>query len=99
MKTAIETDELLIQQKNSLLRLHGVTFRLSIVIGGMIGGGILRTPGFVADQIGTPLLIIAIWILGGIYALFGANTLAKLGTMLPKAGDGQFLKRGTCVSI
>jgi APA family basic amino acid/polyamine antiporter len=72
-----------------------VTFGLSIVIGGMIGGGILRTPGFVADQLGTPWLIIAIWVLGGIYALFGANTFAELGTMLPRAGGPYVFARRT----
>ena len=73
MKTAIETDELLLRQKNSLLRILGVTFGLSIIIGGMIGG-ILRTPGFVADQLGSVWLIVAVWVFGGIYAFFGANT-------------------------
>ena len=82
-------------EKNKLLKILGVTFGLSIVIGGMIGGGILRTPGFVADQIGTPFLIIAIWILGGIYAFFGANTYAELGTMLPKAGGPYVFARRT----
>jgi len=95
MESASETDESSLPQKNNLLRILGVTFGLSIVIGGMIGGGILRTPGFVADQIGTPLLIIAIWILGGIYALFGANTFAELGTMLSKAGGPYVFARRT----
>ncbi|HEX8289189.1 MAG TPA: APC family permease [Pyrinomonadaceae bacterium] len=95
MEPAQLTEESLLPQQNNLLRILGVTFGLSIVIGGMIGGGILRTPGFVADQIGTPLLIIAIWILGGIYALFGANTFAELGTMLPKAGGPYVFARRT----
>jgi len=73
-------------EKNKLLKILGVTFGLSIVIGGMIGGGILRTPGFVADQLGIIWLIVAVWVFGGIYAFFGANTYAELGTMLPRAG-------------
>ena len=74
METIQATSEIQSAEKNKLLRILGVTFGLSIVIGGMIGGGILRTPGFVADQLGSVWLIVAVWIFGGIYAFFGANT-------------------------
>ncbi len=86
METSRPANEINQTDKNKLLRILGVTFGLSIVIGGMIGGGILRTPGFVADQLGSVWLILAVWTLGGVYAFFGSNTYAELGTMLPKAG-------------
>lgn len=73
-------------QKNNLLRILGVTFGLAVVIGGMIGVGILRTPGLVAANLGSAWLIIAVWIFGGIYTLIAANSYAELGTMLPEAG-------------
>lgn len=73
-------------QKNHLLRILGVTFGLAVVIGGMIGVGILRTPGLVAAHLGSAWLIIAVWIFGGIYTLIAANSYAELGTMLPEAG-------------
>jgi len=75
-----------IAPKDKLLRILGVTFGLAIVIGGIIGVGILRTPGMVAANLGLTWLIIAVWIFGGIYTLIGANTYAELGTMLPEAG-------------
>jgi len=73
-------------QKNPLLRILGVTFGLAVVIGGMIGVGILRTPGLVAANLGSTWLIIAVWVFGGIYTLIAANSYAELGTMLPEAG-------------
>ena len=73
-------------QKNHLLRILGVTFGLAVVIGGMIGVGILRTPGLVAANLGSTWLIIAVWVFGGIYTLIAANSYAELGTMLPEAG-------------
>ena len=57
-----------------------------MIIGSTIGIGILRTPGLVAGQLGTPAVILAVWIAGGLYTLVGAVCLTELGTMLPAAG-------------
>jgi basic amino acid/polyamine antiporter, APA family len=59
-------------------------------VGNTIGGGILRTPGDIASLLPTPWLFIGIWIIGGVYALLGANALSELGTMLPRSG-GQYV--------
>ena len=80
------TKELSGSEGHGLLRILGVGFGLAIVVGGMIGGGILRTPGFIAAQLEVPLLIIAVWVFGGVYAFFAVNTYSELGTMLPRAG-------------
>ena len=69
-----------------LLRVLGVGFGLAVTIGGTIGMGILRTPGEVAKQLPTPTLFIGIWILGGLYALLGAISVAELGAMIPRSG-------------
>jgi APA family basic amino acid/polyamine antiporter len=70
----------------SLLRVLGVTFGLAVTIGGTIGMGILRTPGEIAKGLPTPTLFIGIWIVGGIYALLGAISVAELGAMIPRSG-------------
>ncbi len=69
-----------------LLQLLGVSFGIAGAVGGTIGAGILRTPGLVAAQLGQPILIMAVWLIGGLYALLGANVLAELGASLPLAG-------------
>ena len=69
-----------------LQRILGLGFGLAVIIGSTIGIGILRTPGLVAGQLGTPSIILAVWILGGVYTLLGAVCLTELGTMLPAAG-------------
>jgi APA family basic amino acid/polyamine antiporter len=73
-------------RNNRLLRILGVTFGLAVAIGGTIGIGILRIPGTVAAQLGNSGLIMAAWIVSGLYAFAGANTYAELGTMLPLDG-------------
>jgi APA family basic amino acid/polyamine antiporter len=70
----------------NLLRILGVSFGIAVTVGGTIGVGILRTPGMVAGELGHRGLILGVWVLGGIYALFGTLAVAELGTLLPRAG-------------
>jgi APA family basic amino acid/polyamine antiporter len=70
----------------SLLRILGLAFGLAVTIGNTIGAGILRTPGDIAALLPSPWMFIGIWLVGGLYALLGANALAELGTMMPRNG-------------
>jgi APA family basic amino acid/polyamine antiporter len=74
------------QSQGTLLRVLGVGFGLAVTIGGTIGMGILRTPGEIAAQLPTRTLFIGVWILGGVYALLGAVSVAELGAMIPRSG-------------
>ena len=72
--------------QNQLKKLLGVGFGVAVTIGGTVGTGILRKPGPIAQDIGNPTLIIAVWLAVGLYALIGSLSVMELGTMLPKAG-------------
>src|SRR3954462_4602246 len=74
------------QPRGQLLRVLGVSFGLAVTIGGVIGMGILRTPGEVAAQLPRPWLFIGVWLIGGLYALLGTINVAELGAMVPKDG-------------
>ena len=65
------------------------------VIGGIIGGGIFRTPAIVAERVGSPALVLPVWIAGGIIALIGALCFGELGHRRPKAGGGYVYLRET----
>jgi APA family basic amino acid/polyamine antiporter len=69
-----------------LLRVLGAGFGIAVGVGTTIGSGILRTPGEVAGQLGSAPLVLAVWILGGVYALLCCSSVTELGTMLPSAG-------------
>jgi APA family basic amino acid/polyamine antiporter len=60
-----------------------------IVLSGIIGSGIFINPYIVAREVGTPFLILAVWLAGGAIALCGAFVFAELATVLPKVG-GQY---------
>lgn len=72
--------------RGHLLRVLGVVFGMAVTVGITIGMGILRTPGDVAAQLPSPTLFIGAWLLGGVYALLGAVSVAELGTMIPRSG-------------
>lgn len=77
-------------QAGHLLKILGVGFGLAIIIGNTIGAGIFRTPGAIAEQLPNAWLFLGVWVVGGLYALLGAISLAELGTMLPRSG-GQYV--------
>ena len=76
--------------RGHLLRVLGVGFGLAVIIGNTIGAGIFKAPGQIAEQLPHPWIFLSIWVLGGVYALLGAISLAELGTMLPRSG-GQYV--------
>ena len=65
------------------LRLFPAT---NIVVANMIGAGIFTTSGLLLQELGSPLLMIALWIGGGILALCGAMCYGALGAAMPRAG-------------
>jgi APA family basic amino acid/polyamine antiporter len=69
-----------------LQRVLGLGFGLAVIVGSTIGVGILRTPGLVAESLGSRSAILLAWIGGGLYTLLGAICLTELGTMTPRAG-------------
>ena len=73
-------------QPRSLQRVLGLGFNIAFCFGVMVGVGILRLPGMVADAARTPGLIIALWCLGGLYTLTGAVSISELAAMYPEAG-------------
>ncbi|MDY0232039.1 MAG: amino acid permease, partial [Candidatus Saccharicenans sp.] len=59
---------------------------ISIVIGGVIGSGIFLVPSQIAQEVKAPLLMLAVWVVGGFLSFLGALTFAELGAAMPEAG-------------
>jgi len=68
------------------LRRLGVWDGAMIVIGGVIGAGIFRTPATVAERTASGLPLLALWVLGGLLTLTGVLCYAELGARRPQAG-------------
>jgi len=68
-------------------------FTLAVTIGGIIGLGILRTPGEVASLAPDPWLFVSLWIFGGLFALLSTIVAAELVGMTPRSGGSYSLVR------
>jgi basic amino acid/polyamine antiporter, APA family len=75
---------------HKLLTVLGLTFGVAVAVGNTVGAGILRTPGTIAEHLPEFWPFIAVWIVGGLYALLGANAISELATMIPRSG-GQYV--------
>ncbi|HMD41175.1 MAG TPA: APC family permease [Candidatus Acidoferrum sp.] len=75
--------------RGRLLQVLGVWFGVSAAIGNAIAAGIVRTPGDIAQVLPSAWLFMGVWVVGGLYALFGASSLAELGAAIPRSG-GQY---------
>lgn len=78
------------ERRGRLLSVLGVGFGLAVIVGNMIGAGIFRSPGIIAEHLPNTSLFLGVWIVGGLYALLGTISVAELGAMIPKSG-GQYV--------
>jgi len=76
--------------ENGLERKLGLFPVTNIVIANMIGAGIFTTTGLLMEDLRNPLLMILLWIVGGIIALCGALCYGELGAAIPRAG-GEYI--------
>lgn len=73
-------------RRNHLLRVLGLAFGLAAVVGSVVGQGILRSPGIVAQASGSEWVLIGLWLLGALVALISAMPFAELAAAIPNAG-------------
>ena len=69
-----------------LLRQLGVFSAAAIVVSNMVGTGIFTTSGFLAGDLGSPVLVVGIWLVGALLALAGALCFSELGINFPRSG-------------
>ena len=72
--------------KAGLLRQLGLFSATALVVSNMIGTVIFTGTGFLAGQLGTPNLVLGIWVVGGVVAFLGAICYSELGINFPSSG-------------
>ena len=81
---------MVLESNSELGRTIGWRTAAAVVIANMIGTGIFTTSGFIARDTGSPWILLALWIAGGLITLTGALAYAELGTAMPEAG-GEYI--------
>ena len=68
----------------------GIFSAVMLVAGGVIGSGIFRKAGVMAAQVGSPEVLLGVWLVAGIVSLLGTLSNAELAAMMPQTG-GQYV--------
>ena len=76
-------------EAQSIQKIGAVT-AVAIVVANMIGTGVFTSLGFQLQEIGSPMVILILWVLGGILELSGAFSYAEVGTTIRKSG-GEYI--------
>jgi APA family basic amino acid/polyamine antiporter len=71
-----------------LKRQIGIRTATALVVGEVIAVGIFLTPAGMAKSLGSPMLLLLVWLLMGAMALCGALCYGELAARYPEAGGG-----------
>src|SRR5258708_18228354 len=70
----------------TLVRGLGLLAATAIVVGDVIGTGVFLKARVMTCNVGSPGLVVTVWVVGGLLSLAGALTYAELAVMMPRAG-------------
>src|ERR671916_2845162 len=59
---------------------------ISIIIGNVVGTGVFLKARVMTCNVGTPGMVVTVWVVAGLLSLAGALTYAELSAMMPRAG-------------
>jgi basic amino acid/polyamine antiporter, APA family len=74
--------------RDQLKRQLGFGTAAAVVVGEVIAVGIFLTPAGMAKSLGSPALVLAVWLVTGLMALAGALCYGELAARFPEAGGG-----------
>jgi len=78
------------REETGLVRSLTLADTTALVVGTVIGTGVFLKTAVMAQDLGSPALVLLAWVAAGLLSLAGALTYAELGAMLPQAG-GEYL--------
>ena len=73
-----------------LQRKLGLWACISIVVGAAVGSSIFMVPAGMARQLGSPPLLLLVWVVAGLVSLIGGMINSEVGAALPHTG-GQYV--------
>src|SRR6266699_3624273 len=72
----------------NLKRQIGLRTATALIVGEVIAVGIFLTPAGMAKSLGSPVLLLVVWLVMGAMALCGALCYGELAARFPEAGGG-----------
>jgi basic amino acid/polyamine antiporter, APA family len=78
------------EARGGLRRQIGLATATALVVGEVVGVGIFLTPAEMTKSVGSPLIVLVVWLVSGAMALCGALCFGELAARRPEAG-GQYV--------
>ncbi len=69
-----------------LVRDLALTASVAVVLANVIGTGVFLKARVMTCNVGTPTMVLVVWVVAGLLSLAGALTYAELGAMMPRSG-------------
>ena len=82
----VKVEKTMAEEKGGLIRGLNLIGATSIVVGTIIGTGIFLKTRVMTCNVGTPQMVLLVWVAAGLLSLAGALTYAELAAMMPQAG-------------
>lgn len=73
-------------QIGQLQKRLGLPFAIAVCVGAVVGTGIMRAPGEIANMVPDPTVVMLLWLGGGLYVLLMANVAAEISSAIPRSG-------------
>jgi APA family basic amino acid/polyamine antiporter len=86
MHTGLHGSDGPVDAPRDLPRVLGLMDVMGILVGTVIGSGIFIVPAAIAGYVQSPVLLLAVWAVGGVLTFFGALAVSELGAAFPQAG-------------
>src|SRR3712207_7865630 len=84
------------EQRNvTLVRGLGLVAAVSIIIGNVIGTGVFLKARVMTCNVGTPGMVVTVWVVAGFLSLAGALAYAEILGVMSRAGGGDVFLRET----
>ncbi len=64
----------------------GLPFAIAVCVGSVVGTGIMRAPGEIANLVPDPTVVMLLWLAGGLYVMLMANVAAEISSAIPRSG-------------
>ncbi len=72
--------------EQTLVRGLTLTHATCLVVGTVIGAGVFLKAAVMSQAVGSPVLVLAAWVVAGLLSLAGVLTYAELAALMPRAG-------------
>jgi len=75
------SEEELPEESPAKKKILGVVYGIGMNINTIIGSGIVTTPGIIWKEVKSPIIVLLLWLIGGIISMAGSLSYVELGAM------------------